>query len=146
MYNDGVQYFAPWQKCNTFCIPFYDSYDSVQFMKYSRLFFTLSTQFVLEAKILRKVFLENKGGFWAFEMLEDKAHDHTEKWLFSGAIIWQYRTQIPELVFFCFHHHLVLLIVILPSDKNAKFFLSLIMLTSICIFSIQFPIHLVRCW
>ena len=105
--SDGVRYFAPWEKCNTFCIPFYDSYNSVQFMKYSRLF-TLGTQFVLEAKILRKIFLENKGGFWAFEMLKDKVHDHTEKWLFSGAIIWQNRTQIPELVFFCFHHHLVL--------------------------------------
>ena len=102
VYNYGVRYFAPWEKCNTFCIPFYDSYNSVQFMKYSRLFFTLGTQFVLEAKIMRKSFLENKGGFWAFEMLKDKVHDHTEKWLFSEAIIWQYRTQIPELVFFVF--------------------------------------------
>ena len=54
-------------------------------------------------------------------MQKDKVHDHAEKWLFFGAIIWQYGMQIPELVFSCSHHHLVILIVILPSDINANF-------------------------
>ena len=72
--------------------------------------------------ITEKVFFsENKGVFWACEIQKDKVNDHTEKWLFSGAIIWQYGMQIPELVFFCSHHHLVIKIVILPSDINAKF-------------------------
>ena len=52
-------------------------------------------------------FSENKGFFWACEMQKDKVHDHAEKWLFFGAIIWQYGMQIPEF-FFCSHHHLVI--------------------------------------
>ena len=59
--------------------------------------------------ITEKVFFsENKGVFWACEIQKDKVNDHTEKWLFSGAIIWQYGMQIPELVFSCSHHHLVI--------------------------------------
>ena len=44
-------------------------------------------------------FSENKGFFWACEMQKDKVHDHAEKWLFFGAIIWQYGMQIPEFFF-----------------------------------------------
>ena len=44
-------------------------------------------------------FSENKGVFWACEMQKDKVHDHAEKWLFFGAIIWQYGMQIPEFFF-----------------------------------------------
>ena len=59
--------------------------------------------------ITEKVFFsENKGVFWACEIRKDKVNDHTEKWLFAGAIIWQCGMQIPELVFSRSHHHLVM--------------------------------------